>query len=65
MKNSEIRALSIEEIRQKIQGEEEAMQKLKFAHAVSPIENPMKIRETKKLIARLKTALTQKELENA
>ncbi len=65
MKNSEIRALSIEEIRQKIQGEEEAVQKLKFAHAVSPIENPMKIRETKKLIARLKTALTQKELENA
>ena len=65
MKNSEIRTLSIDEIRQKIQGEKEALQKLKFAHAVSPIENPMKIRETKKLIARLKTALTQKELENA
>jgi len=41
------------------------LQKLKFAHAVSPIENPMKIRESKKLIARLNTALSQKELENA
>ena len=65
MKNSEIRALSIEELKQKIKGEAEAMQKLRFAHSVSPIENPMKIRETKKLIARLKTALSQKELENA
>jgi len=65
MKNSEIRALSIDELKSKIIGEKEALQKLKFAHAVSPIENPMKIRETKKLIARLKTALSQKELENA
>lgn len=64
MKNSEIKALSIEELRQKIKGEKEALQKLKFAHAVSPIENPMKIKETKKLIARLLTTLAQKELEN-
>ena len=65
MKNSEIRALNIDELRQKIKGENEALQKLKFAHAVSPIENPMKIKETKKLVARLMTALSKKELENA
>ena len=41
MKNSEIRSLSVEEINQKIAGEKEALQKLKFAHAISPIENPM------------------------
>ncbi|MEN8247497.1 MAG: 50S ribosomal protein L29 [Bacteroidota bacterium] len=63
MKNSEIRALSIEEITQKLLAEKEALQKLKFAHAISPIENPMKIRETKKLIARLETAFTQKQGE--
>ncbi|MEJ2003451.1 MAG: 50S ribosomal protein L29 [Cyclobacteriaceae bacterium] len=62
MKNSEIRALSLEELKQKLASEEEAYNKLKFAHAISPIENPMKIRETRKLIARLQTELRAKEL---
>ena len=65
MKNSEIRALSVEELRQKIAGEKESLEKLRFAHAISPIENPMKLRESRKLIARLNTALQQKELENS
>lgn len=64
MKNSEIRALTEAELKQKIGSEKETLQKLKFAHAISPIENPNKIVETKKLIARLNTALRQKELEN-
>ena len=64
MKNSEIKALSVEEIKQKLVGEREIMQKLKFAHAISPIENPMKINVTRKLIARLETELTAKTLEN-
>ena len=63
MKNSEIRALSIEEIEEKIKGEQESLQKLRFANAISPIENPNKIRETKKLIARLKTELNAKKKE--
>lgn len=63
MKNSEIRALTFEELSQKIVSEQEAMKKLKFAHAISPIENPMKLRATRKMIARLKTALRQKQLE--
>ena len=63
MKNSEIRALTLEELTQKIASETEAMQKLKFAHAISPIENPMKIKGTRKLIARMQTALKEKQLE--
>lgn len=63
MKNSEIRALSMEELNQKLVAEKEAMQKLKFAHAISPIENPMKIKETRKLIARINTAIQQKQEE--
>ncbi len=62
MKNSEIRALSLEELRQKLAGEKEAFQKMTFAHAISPIENPMKIKETRKLIARLQTEIRAKEL---
>lgn len=62
MKNSEIRALSIAELEQKITSEREAYNKIKFAHAISPIENPIKIRESRKLIARLETELKAKEL---
>ena len=64
MKNSEIRALSVEELQEKIKAEKDALQKLNFAQAISPIENPMKIRETRRLIARLKTELRAKEIAN-
>ena len=57
MKNTEIRELSTEELEEKIREEKEVLQKLRFAHAISPIENPMKIQATRKLIARLMTEL--------
>ena len=61
MKNEEIRALNLGELKEKINSEQEALRKLKFAHKVSAIENPMKIKETRKLIARLKTDLGTRE----
>ena len=64
MKNSEIKALSIEELTEKIGTEEDSLQKLKFAQAISPIENPMKIRDSRRFIARLKTELRAKQLAN-
>jgi large subunit ribosomal protein L29 len=64
MKNSELKTLTVDELRQKLDAEKESLTKMKFAHAISPIENPMKIKETKKLIARIKTILKQKETQN-
>ncbi len=64
MKNPEIKALTIEDLKERIATEQEGYDKLKFAHAISPIENPMKIREVRKLIARLKTELVSKQQEN-
>ena len=61
MKNSEIRAYSLEELKEKIGSEQETLRKLKFTHQVSSIENPMKIKETRKVIAQLKTELTAKQ----
>lgn len=61
MKNTEIQGLSLEELKEKIVSEGEALRKMRFAHRVSAIENPMKIKETRRLIARLKTQLTAKE----
>ncbi|MBO0937567.1 50S ribosomal protein L29 [Fibrella sp. HMF5335] len=60
MKNQEIRALSVEQLQEQLKAEKQQLQKLTFAHAVSPIENPMRIRESRKLIARLNTAITAK-----
>ena len=60
MKNTEIRSLTASEIAERIVAEQENLSKFNFAHAISPIENPNRIRESKRLIARLKTALTSK-----
>ena len=61
MKNSELNTLSVEELNQRLLSEKESYQKQKFAHAISPIENPMKIKETRKTIARILTLLNTKE----
>jgi large subunit ribosomal protein L29 len=60
-KKANIKELSVEELKNQITAEEETLRRLKFGHAVSPIENPMKIREAKKVVARLKTALRAKQ----
>lgn len=60
MKNTEINSLSASEIAERIVAEQENLTKLRFAHSISPIENPNRIRESKRFIARLKTALAAK-----
>lgn len=62
MKNADIKKLSIDELKENLKGEAQKLQKLQFAHAISPIENPMQIRVTRKNVARLETELRQKEL---
>ena len=59
-KKTNIKDLSVEELKTQIATEEETLRRLKFGHAISPIENPMKIREAKKVVARLKTELRAK-----
>jgi large subunit ribosomal protein L29 len=60
MEASEIKGLSIDELKNTIAEQIEQLRRLKFAHAVSEVENPMKIRHTRKTIARLNTELTAK-----
>lgn len=62
MKNSEINALTESEITERITAEKENLTKLRFAHAISPIENPNRIRESRRLVARLNTFLRAKQL---
>lgn len=57
MKQSEITALSPEQLEQNISLEKDRILKLQFAHAITPIENPMRIRQSRRLIAQLMTEL--------
>ena len=65
MKISELRGLSLDELKSKLVVEKESHDKLKFAHSITPSENPMKIRESRKLIARIQTEINVKETTNA
>ena len=61
MKNSEIRALNINDLQNKLLDEKENLSKLKFSHSVTPIENPSKINRSRKLIAKIVTEINYKK----
>ena len=50
------------DLKARIQEDELRLKKLEFAHAISPLENPMSIRSLRKDVARLKTELKKKAL---
>ena len=62
MKKNDIKALSEVELKDKLKAEREVLQRLKFGHAISPIENPTKINKSRKLVARFNTELRLKQL---
>ena len=62
----EIKDLSASELEKAIKEQKEALFNLRFQHSINQLENPMKIVETKKTIARMLTVLREKQLaENA
>ncbi len=63
MKTTEIRELSLKEIEERIENEKNLIFRQKMNHAISPLDNPMKIKETRRNIARLETILRQKKNE--
>ena len=65
MKQKEIVQLVTGDIKERLKEENGVYTKLKLNHAVSPIENPMKIKSQRKLIARLQSELRKRELAEA
>jgi len=63
MKTSEIRELSIKEIEEKIENEKNFVFRQRLNHAITPLDNPLKLRESRRNIARLNTLLNQKKSE--
>jgi large subunit ribosomal protein L29 len=56
-----IQSLGVEDLHARIKEDELRLKKLEFGHAISPLENPMSIRNLRKDVARLKTELTKKQ----
>ena len=61
MKKQDIIELTTDELRLRLEEERAMYSKLKMNHAVSPIENPMKIRTTRRGIALILTELTKRQ----
>ena len=62
MKQQVVAELSTPELNERLTEEQLQLSKLTLNHAVSPIENPQKIKEQRKTVARIKTELRKREL---
>jgi large subunit ribosomal protein L29 len=62
MKISEIKELSTKDLLERIDSEKELMVRLKLNHAVSPLDNPMKIKVSRRNVARMRTELVKRQL---
>lgn len=63
MKSKVIRELTLNEVRERLEEEKIQYTRLKLNHAVSPLENPQKIKDYRKTIARLETDLRRRLIE--
>lgn len=62
-RKEDIVQLSIEDLKLKVRDDQELMRKMRFNHAISPLDKPSDMREMRREIARLKTELRRRELE--
>lgn len=62
MKIAEVRELSSKEIAERIQTDALGLNKMELQHSISPLDNPTQIKELRRDIARLKTVLRERAL---
>ena len=63
MKQSEIKELSVAELQEKLAALKKNHTDLKMAHVISPLENPIQLRDIRRTVARLATELTKREVQ--
>lgn len=63
MDTAEIKGLTTKEIIERIENEQDFLSRQRMNHAVSPLDNPMKLKESRRIIARLKTILRQRQMK--
>ena len=62
MNSSEIRELTLKELEERLESEENMLIRMRMNHAVSPLDNPNKIVETRRNVARLKTEVRARQI---
>lgn len=63
-KGTELKDLTVAELQDKLQEERSGLSKLRFAHAVSPVESPVQLRTKRKEVARILTEMRKREIAN-
>ncbi|MEI8202094.1 MAG: 50S ribosomal protein L29 [Bacteroidota bacterium] len=63
MKQDVVKELSSKELIERLEEETKQLVKLKLNHAVSPLENPNKIKSYRKAVARIQTELRKRNIE--
>ena len=64
MNKAEIKELSTKELKERLEAAVVALNQLEINHSVSPLDNPAKITQDRRMIARMKTELRSRELNN-
>lgn len=64
MKKEEIKEMATQDLKDRLEKMEYEYRQLKINHSISPLDNPAKITADRKMIARVKTELRQRELNN-
>jgi large subunit ribosomal protein L29 len=62
MKTREIKELNNKEIQERMDAERVHLERLKLNHAISPLDNPLQVKEVRRTVARLATELRQREI---
>jgi large subunit ribosomal protein L29 len=63
MKSNVIREMTSEEVQDALEVARESLEKMRMQHTISPLENPMVLKEKRKEVARLLTELTKRSKE--
>jgi large subunit ribosomal protein L29 len=63
MKQSEVKELSTAELSERVFEEKRELNRIKMAHAITPLDNPMELRAKRKTIARLNGEITRRQRE--
>ncbi len=61
MKNTELIELTDKELNERLDNEKDYLLRLRLNHAISPLDNPMKIKESRRNIARIKTEIYKRK----
>ena len=64
MKAKEVKELTTAELKERMDAQKAELAQMKLQHSISPLDNPLQIREVRKTIARLATEIRQRELNN-